>query len=187
MPSVGWRGRSPEVSPAISRGGHGTAASCSSAVGPFHDDDLRRCLGPVGLEAARRRPPETPVEQIRDRFDERRPGGDQLAWMSYLALKTDLVEDYLVRLDTMGMGESVEGRVPLLDADLVRFGLSLPQKTKIGSHYEQKALFRRAVSTFLPGYIVERPKQGFCPPVADWAPPCFEPASGIGRLSSTWA
>lgn len=136
---------------------------------PFHDDDLRRYLGPVGLEAARVEPPETPVVRLRQRFEERFPKGDQLAWMSYLALKTDLVEDYLVRLDTMGMGESVEGRVPLLDVDLVRLAFALPQRTKVGSGYEQKALFRRTVSGFLPAYISERPKQGFCPPVADWA------------------
>ena len=109
------------------------------------------------------------MERLRERFDERLPGGDYLAWMSYLALKTDLVEDYLVRLDTMGMGESVEGRVPLLDVDLVQFGVSLTQRAKVGPRYEQKALFRRAVSTLLPPYITERPKQGFCPPVADWA------------------
>ena len=52
--------------------------------------------------------------------------------MSYLALKTDLVEDYLVRLDTMGMGESVEGRVPLLDVGVVSLAFALPQRTKVG-------------------------------------------------------
>ena len=136
---------------------------------PFHDDDLARCLGPVGRQAASAIPPESYVDRIRTQFDERLPGGDQLAWMSYLALKSDLVEDYLVRLDTMGMGESVEGRVPLLDPDLVRFAFSLSQGVKLGGGYEQKALFRRVVSTFVPSYITERPKQGFCPPVADWA------------------
>jgi asparagine synthase (glutamine-hydrolysing) len=136
---------------------------------PFHDDDLRRCLGPAGRDVARDAPPEAAVGEIRRRFEDRLPGGDQLAWMSYLALKTDLVEDYLVRLDVMGMAESVEGRVPLLDADLVRFSFSLSQDEKVGQAYEQKALFRRAVSTFLPRYVIERPKQGFCPPVADWA------------------
>jgi asparagine synthase (glutamine-hydrolysing) len=136
---------------------------------PFHDDDLVRCLGPVGREAALATAPEAPVARIRGRFEEDLPDGDQLAWMSYLALKTDLVEDYLVRLDTLGMAESVEGRVPLLDAELVRFALSLSQEVKIGSRYEQKALLRRATSSFLPAHVTRRPKQGFCPPVADWA------------------
>jgi len=136
---------------------------------PFHDDDLRSYLGPVGLSAAGAVPPETPVTRLRERFDERHPGGDQLAWMSYVALKTDLVEDYLVRLDTMGMGESIEGRVPLLDVDLVELAFRLSQAAKVGTLYKQKALFRHVVSGFLPAYITDRPKQGFCPPVADWA------------------
>jgi asparagine synthase (glutamine-hydrolysing) len=136
---------------------------------PFHDDDLRHYLGPVAREAACERPPEAHVETLRERFDTRRPGGDQLAWMSYVALKTDLVEDYLVRLDTMGMQHSVEGRVPLLDVELVELAFSLSQRAKVGPRYEQKALYRQAVSSFLPTYITERPKQGFCPPIADWA------------------
>ncbi len=135
---------------------------------PFHDDDLRRYLGPVAREAARHAAPEAHVDILRERFDTRRPGGDQLAWMSYVALKTDLVEDYLVRLDTMGMRHSVEGRVPLLDVDLVELAFSLSQKVKVGPRYEQKALYRQAVSAFLPAYITDRPKQGFCPPVVDW-------------------
>src|SRR6266545_2404104 len=132
---------------------------------PFHDDDLRRCLGPVTRAAAAKQAPEQPVVRLRQRFDERFPGADYLAWMSYAALKTDLVEDYLVRLDTMGMRESVEGRVPLLDPVLAHWSFGVSQRQKVNG-YEQKALFRQAVRPLLPEYIVSRPKQGFCPPVA---------------------
>jgi asparagine synthase (glutamine-hydrolysing) len=134
---------------------------------PFHDDDLRRCLGRVALEAAVDRPPEHGIARVRLRFDERFPGADYLTWMSYVAFKTDLVEDYLVRLDTMGMRASVEGRVPLLDPVLARWAIAIPQRVKING-YQQKDLFRRAVSTLLPEYVTTRPKQGFCPPVASW-------------------
>jgi asparagine synthase (glutamine-hydrolysing) len=135
---------------------------------PFHDDDLNGCLGPVARAAARDHEPEVPVEQLRARFDARMPGADYLTWMSYLALKSDLVEDYLVRLDTMGMQHSVEGRVPLLDPILARWSFGISQRQKVDG-YEQKALFRRVVRPSLPEYIVNRPKQGFCPPVATWA------------------
>jgi asparagine synthase (glutamine-hydrolysing) len=93
--------------------------------------------------------------------------------MSYVALKTHLVEDYLVRLDTMGMRHSVEGRVPLLDPELTRWALGLSQAQKV-NHYEQKALFRRAVHQILPRYITSRRKQGFCPPVTSWATELME-------------
>jgi asparagine synthase (glutamine-hydrolysing) len=135
---------------------------------PFHDDGLRRHLGPVGAEAALAFPPELGVAALRRRFDERFPGGDYLSWMSYAALKTHLVEDYLARLDKLGMQESVEGRVPLLDPELARWAFTLPQEAKVPG-FRQKALFRRAVEPLLPDYITERPKQGFCPPVAAWS------------------
>ena len=135
---------------------------------PFHDRVLRRCLGPAGLSAVALAPPETPIEDLRRRFDCRAPAGDYLAWMSYASLKTMLVEDYLQRLDKMGMQYSVEGRVPLLDPQLCRFAFSLSQETKIG-RYREKCLFREAVAKLLPRYIVERPKQGFFPPIDRWA------------------
>jgi asparagine synthase (glutamine-hydrolysing) len=175
IPSVGRRAIGTGARP-FARGLAGDIARRAGSGGqlfvgsrPFHDDDLHRYLGPVARDAARRRPPETLIGELREQFDTRQPGGDQLAWMSYVALKTDLVEDYLVRLDTMGMRHSVEGRVPLLDVDLVDLAFSLSQGAKVGPHYEQKRLYRQAVSPFLPAYITERPKQGFCPPVADWA------------------
>jgi asparagine synthase (glutamine-hydrolysing) len=129
---------------------------------------LRRHLGPAGAAAAAAHPPETYVEELRGRFDERHPGGDYLAWMSYASLKTHLVEDYLARLDKLGMQESVEGRVPLLDPVLARWAFRVPQRVKVPG-YRQKALFRSAVEELLPGYIVDRPKQGFNAPVGAWA------------------
>ena len=134
---------------------------------PFHDDLLERSLGPVGTAAAALRPPETRIEELRRDFDARYPDGDYLAWMSYVSLKTKVVEDFLQRLDKMGMRHSVEGRVPLLDAALARWALRLPQGTKV-PRYGQKALLRSAVRPILPPYVLERPKQGFCPPVASW-------------------
>jgi asparagine synthase (glutamine-hydrolysing) len=144
---------------------------------PFHDDDLSRCLAHRGREAAIHSPPEKPITQISERFHARHPADDYLAWMSYVALKTHLVEDYLVRLDTMGMRHSVEGRVPLLDPELTRWALGLSQAQKV-DHYEQKALFRRAVHQILPTYITSRKKQGFCPPVASWATELMEKRIG---------
>jgi asparagine synthetase B (glutamine-hydrolysing) len=83
-----------------------------------------------------------------------------------LGLEADLVEDYLVRLDMMGMQHSVGGRVPLLDPVLAGWSFGLSQQQ---SGYEQKALFRRTIRPVLPQYILKRLKQGFGPPVAAWA------------------
>jgi asparagine synthase (glutamine-hydrolysing) len=134
----------------------------------FHDDDLRRYLGPVGIEAAARRAPDSSVESLHDEFQHRFPEGDYLARMAYVGLKTHLVEDYLARLDKLGMSHSVEGRVPLLDPRIAGWAFRVPQEDMVPG-FEQKALFRRTVRRLLPDYVVDRPKQGFCPPVSEWA------------------
>lgn len=136
---------------------------------PFHDDDLLACLGPVGREVLAGSPPERQVEELRWRFEDRAPAGiDYLSWMSYLSFKCHLVEDFLARLDKMSMAHSVEGRVPLLDPVLAKWAFGVTQSRKVPG-FKQKALMRASVGGLLPPYILDRPKQGFCPPVADWA------------------
>ena len=134
---------------------------------PWHDDLLARCLGPVGRAAFEAAPPARIPRLVRQRFDERLPDADYLSWMGYVTLRTHLVEDYLHRLDKMGMRESVEGRVPLLDPKIARWALRVPQRLMVPGH-RQKALLRAAVTPVLPDYVLGRPKQGFCPPTAAW-------------------
>lgn len=134
---------------------------------PLHDGRLAHCLGPAGLASARAFHPERVMARMRHRFDERLPKGDYLAWMSYATLKTKLGEEFLQRLDKMGMTHSVEGRVPPLDPALSRWALAIPQRVKVPG-YRQKALLRSAAEAVLPAYVLQRRKQGFCPPVAAW-------------------
>jgi len=149
----------------------------------FHDDDLVRYLGRSGRDAAAAESPGQALVDLRRRFDEKHPTGDYLAWMSYAALKTHLVEDFLARLDKMGMAESVEGRVPLLDPMLAQWAFRVPQSLKVPG-YRSKAMFRQVAEPLLPDYITERPKQGFCPPVSDWASALISTrADGAGILA----
>lgn len=150
---------------------------------PLHDDLLSACLtkdawaaNPVAQS------PELVLNGLRKQFVAARGDGDYLSWMSFVTLRTSLVEDYLQRLDKMGMRYGVEGRVPLLDPHLVRWALALPQELKVG-RFQGKALFRSAVSEWLPRYITERPKQGFCPPTAQWAESLM--ASRLGRIDGS--
>jgi asparagine synthase (glutamine-hydrolysing) len=135
---------------------------------PFHDDLLKQCVAsgvPPNLANAIAY---SSFDEVRSRYEQLKSSGDYLSWMSYAALKTYLVNDYLQRLDTMGMQHSVEGRVPLLDPILVEHAFRIPQRSKVG-HYKQKSLFRAAMDSQLPSYIKARPKQGFCPPIGGWA------------------
>ena len=94
-------------------------------------------------------------------------GADLFARMTYVELKQRLAELLLQRLDRIAMLNSVEGREPFLDHELVAFALALPPRMK---HRDGtgKWVLRRAVRDLLPREILERPKQGFGTPMAEW-------------------
>lgn len=145
---------------------------------PFHDDQLERLAGPRMTALLEREAPDASIHELRARFDAKAPGADYLTWMSYASMKTHLVEDFLARMDKMGMRESVEGRVPLLDPKLVEFAFTIPQQMKVG-RYRGKELFKKTVTPLLPDYIVNRPKQGFCAPVGSWATELLAQRTGM--------
>ncbi len=77
--------------------------------------------------------------------------------------------------DRMLMGNSVEGRFPFLDPELMAFAGSLPRGAKIRGLVE-KFLLKKAMGDLLPPSILERPKQPYRAPDAQ----CF---FGGGRPS----
>jgi asparagine synthase (glutamine-hydrolysing) len=92
---------------------------------------------------------------------------DLLQKMTYLELKNRLAELLLMRVDKMTMANSVEARAPFLDKDVVEFAMRLPPRL-LATRRSGKVLLKRAVSGLLPAEIVNRPKQGFVAPVAEW-------------------
>ena len=107
------------------------------------------------------------VETVHRRFREQASEPSPLHWMTYLDLNLRLPELLLMRVDKMGMGASVECRVPFLDHKFVEFALSLPQSLLYQPH-EPKRLLKKAVSGLLPSEIINRPKQGFGVPITEW-------------------
>jgi len=67
--------------------------------------------------------------------------------------------------DRMLMGNSVEGRFPFLDPELMAFAGRLPRGAKIRG-LEEKFLLKRAMGDYLPRSILERPKQPYRAPDA---------------------
>jgi asparagine synthase (glutamine-hydrolysing) len=78
-----------------------------------------------------------------------------------------LPDDYLVKVDVASMAFSLEAREPLLDQDLVEFGMRLPLAWKLREG-RSKWLLRRLAARYVPSAIVERPKQGFVVPMGRW-------------------
>lgn len=84
-----------------------------------------------------------------------------------LDLKYYLVGDLLFLLDKMTMGNSIEGRVPLLDHRLVEYMYSLPKNQKIVGN-QTKVLFREILRPVLPQELINVPKRGFGAPFKYW-------------------
>ena len=73
----------------------------------------------------------------------------------------------LNRLDRASMAHSLEARVPFLSHNFVDWSLTIPLGLKLKGGVG-KYLLRRAAEPWLPPGAVERPKQGFQLPLADW-------------------
>jgi asparagine synthase (glutamine-hydrolysing) len=107
------------------------------------------------------------VEAIWDESRESDTPADLFQSMTYLELRQRLPELLLQRLDRIAMASSVEGREPFLDHELVEFAMALPPDMKYRSG-QGKYVLRQAMRDVLPPQIVERPKQGFGSPMAEW-------------------
>ena len=87
--------------------------------------------------------------------------------LSYLELKTTMVDDFLNYVDRMGMAHSMELRVPFLDHQLVEFACTIPFKYKVQGD-STKHVLKKVAETVLPSRIVHRKKQPFFMPLSDW-------------------
>ncbi|WP_010605753.1 asparagine synthase (glutamine-hydrolyzing) [Pseudoalteromonas maricaloris] len=88
-------------------------------------------------------------------------------WMMYLDSVTYLAGDILTKVDRTAMNVSLEGRIPLLDPNVVgaawRMPLSIKQKGKVGKWPLKQILYE-----YLPRDMMERPKMGFGVPIHEW-------------------
>lgn len=79
-----------------------------------------------------------------------------------------LANDFLFKVDTASMRESLEVRVPMLDEDLFAFGLSLPHRLKV-NHRTCKSVLRAVAKSKLPPSVANKAKSGFAIPIDSWA------------------
>ena len=78
-----------------------------------------------------------------------------------------LVDDFLVKMDIATMANSLEGRSPFIDHELVELAVSLPDRLR-ASAFQTKPLLRELARERLPSALVKAPKRGFEVPMASW-------------------
>jgi asparagine synthase (glutamine-hydrolysing) len=75
--------------------------------------------------------------------------------------------DLLVKVDIATMANSLELRSPLLDVNVVEWGVSLPRRFKIKG-LETKHILKDVARSLVPAELIDRPKMGFGIPRAEW-------------------
>jgi asparagine synthase (glutamine-hydrolysing) len=92
---------------------------------------------------------------------------DRFTQVSWLELRSYLVNTLLRDTDAMSMRNSLEVRVPFLDTALVEYVLGLPESVKRGAR-GPKALLVEALGDLLPEEIANQPKRTFTFPWEYW-------------------
>lgn len=75
--------------------------------------------------------------------------------------------DLLVKVDIATMANGLELRSPLLDVNVIEWGVSLPYKYKING-LKTKHILKDVARSLVPAELIERPKMGFGIPRAEW-------------------
>jgi asparagine synthase (glutamine-hydrolysing) len=125
---------------------------------------------------------------------------DPFTRVSWLELRSYLLNTLLRDTDAMSMNNSVEVRVPFLDGPLVEYVLSLPESVKAHSK-QPKALLIEALADILPSRVISQRKRTFTFPwqnwlrgtlgkrvaagLADWSQ-SLEPELGASFAQSVW-
>lgn len=136
------------------------------------------------------------LERKRRDFENLMMEVDRCAW---------LMDDCLAKLDRLLAASGVEGRVPLLDKELIEFSMTIPSSWKLKRPWkglqQGKRIWIDALADLLPDEIRNKEKTGWFAPMAKWLrdpyvykivrarlgalpPSVFDPVRAVGYLDS---
>ncbi|MBS0226597.1 MAG: asparagine synthase (glutamine-hydrolyzing) [Proteobacteria bacterium] len=114
---------------------------------------LARIMRDAGRQPPTTLPPPAIVEPLRQLMY-----ADQLDY---------LPDDILFKVDRASMAHGLETRVPLLDHRIVELSWRFPSPA-ITQHATGKLPLRQLLDKHVPRQLIDRPKQGFAPPMDAW-------------------
>lgn len=92
---------------------------------------------------------------------------DHLSKLQDLDIRYYLCEDIMTKVDYMTMANSLESRAPLLDHKLMEFVAAIPPNLKLKNGKTKYILKKTMAPYFAPSFL-DRKKQGFSMPIAEW-------------------
>ena len=87
--------------------------------------------------------------------------------MLYTDLMTRMPDHLLATVDRMSMAHSLETRAPLIDYKVVEYAASIPGDLKLRGR-KLKYILKKVAARYLPKELLQRRKQGFAFPIAQW-------------------
>lgn len=94
--------------------------------------------------------------------------GDLFNFLGLKDMLSYLPGDILAKVDRASMHVALESREPFLDPELIAFAFTIPDHLKISKEGEGKYLLRKVLGKYITPELMNRPKQGFTVPIADW-------------------
>lgn len=110
--------------------------------------------------------PEASLEVVRDHY-ERVQAKDELDRLLYVDLKMAIWGNDVPKVTTAAQLAGLRVRFPFLNVALAAFTGALPSRLKVRG-WQKRYLFKRAVADLLPQQVLQKKKQGFGVPVAEW-------------------
>ena len=98
---------------------------------------------------------------------EQAKASDNIDRYLYSNMQSQLIDDYLVKIDIASMSNSIEARSPFLDYKLAEFTSKIPSSILVKGG-TQKYLLKKIASKYLPEELIYRKKMGFSIPLENW-------------------
>lgn len=171
-----WMARSPGQAPAFARAFFGRSRDVADPAFS-HRPRWETTSALLGLSVPHPDWETDVAAALIERMPSEQAGWDPLSRAQWMEMTT-LLPGYILASqgDRMLMANSVEGRFPFLDADVVEFANQLPSRHKLLG-LDEKHILKRAFHDLLPAEILTRPKQPYRSPDA---------AAFFGPVAAPW-